>query len=330
MSYDGADTTSQSFSGTGSFSVLGASTQAAHNLLGKAQEYIFYTSAKTSQNRLSIEDNVGDYYGIEIAGLLDQYSGAAAGYSLRKLSNSYTGFAIKVQDTVGGATQDIGFNADGELDTVALLAYAGSNDVFVETWYDQSGSGNNATQPSSGARPQIVSSGAVIVDGNGKPAVQFDGADDALNSTSNVSMPLNNAIAIVAQGTSTTTDEVFNINGTSGLNIRIQSNNVRLLYTDSDQNNVASASNNQFLLYAGRQSTTNTVYGSLDGGAQLADTSLDSSSWNTATGTLHVGARGGTSLEWDGKVQEVIYYASDELANRTGIETNINFFYDIY
>ena len=90
-----------------------------------------------ADDRLSIEDNVGDYYGIEIAGLLDQYSGAAAAYSLRKLSNSYTGFAIKVQDNVGGATQDIGFNADGELDTVALLAYAGSNDVFVETWYDQ-------------------------------------------------------------------------------------------------------------------------------------------------------------------------------------------------
>jgi len=117
--------------------------------LGKVQEFVFYDSNE-SDNRPSIEDNVGDYYGIEIAGLLDQYSGAAAGYSLRKLSNSYTGFAIKVQDNVGGATQDIGFNADGELDTVALLAYARSNDVFVETWYDQSGNGVNATQPSSG------------------------------------------------------------------------------------------------------------------------------------------------------------------------------------
>ena len=107
---------------------------------------------------------------------MDQYSGAAAGYSLRKLSNSYTGFAVKVQDNVGGATQDIGFNADGELDTVALLAYAGSNDVFVETWYDQSGNGNNAEQPTSTSRPQIVSSGAVIVE-NGKPAVEFSDGD---------------------------------------------------------------------------------------------------------------------------------------------------------
>jgi hypothetical protein len=260
--------------------------------------------------------------------LLDTYTGAAAAYSLRKLRTLYTGDAIRVRRSSDNTEQDIGFSND-ELDTVSLTAFAGSGDAFVKTWYDQSGNSNDATQTTTSAQPKIVSSGAVITE-NGKPAVQFDGANDALNSSSSVSLPLNNAFALVAKGISTATDEVLNINYTSGLNVRIQSNNVRVLYTDSDQNNVASASNNQFLLYAGRQSSSNTVYGSLDGGAQLSDTSLDSGSWNTATGTLHVGARNGTSLEWDGLIQEVVYYASDKLNDRTNIEDNINTFYSIY
>jgi hypothetical protein len=260
--------------------------------------------------------------------LLDTYTGAAAAYSLRKLRTAYTGDAVEVYN--GSSYADIGFDGSGELDTTALASHCGSNDGFVSTWYDQSGNSNDAAQATTANMPKIYDGTTGVVTENGKPAVEFDGVNDALNSSSSVSMPLNNAFALVAKGISTATDEVLNINNTSGLNVRIQSSNVRVLYSDSDQNNVASASNNQFLLYAGRQSSTNTVHGSLDGGAQLADTSLDSGSWNTATGTLHVGARGGTGLYWDGQIQEIIYYDSDKLTDRTGIEDNINTFYSIY
>jgi hypothetical protein len=136
-------------------------------------------------------------------------------------------------------------------------------------------------------------------------------------------MPLNNTIAIVAQGTSTTTDEVFNINGTAGVNIRIQSAVYKLLYSDSDQNNIATATSNRVLMFLGRQSSSDTVHGSIDGGAQFTDTSYPSSSWNTATAALHLGARGGSSLYWDGNIQECIYYAIDQLTDRTSIEENI-------
>ena len=291
------------------------------------QELIFYLNSG-SQVVTSIEENVGDYF-TQNTPLLDTYSGAAAAYSLRLLDSTYTGSAIRVRRSSDNTEQDIGFNVFSELDTVSLTAFAGTGDAFVKTWYDQSGSSNDATQTTTASQPQIVSSGAVILE-NGKPAVKFDGVNDALNSTSNVSMPLNNAIAIVAQGTSTTTDEVFNINGTAGVNIRIQQAQYKLLYSDLDQSFIATATNNQFLVFAGRQSSSDTVYGSIDGGAQLADTSYPSSSWNTATAKIHIGARGGTSLQWDGKVQEVIYYESDELANRTDIETNINTFYSIF
>jgi type III restriction enzyme len=45
--------------------------------------------------------------------LLDQYSGAAAAYSLRKLSTSYSGSAIRVRRSSDNAEQNIGFNEIG-------------------------------------------------------------------------------------------------------------------------------------------------------------------------------------------------------------------------
>ena len=52
----------------------------------------------------SIEENIGGYYDIPLPGLLDENPGAAAAYSLRRLSSTYTGSAIQVQraDNVGG------------------------------------------------------------------------------------------------------------------------------------------------------------------------------------------------------------------------------------
>ena len=96
-------------------------------------------------------------------------SGAEAAYSVRKLRTAYTGPAMKVQDTVGGATQDIYFDANNNLDEAAIISYGGSNDVFVQTWYDQSINGNNATQPSSLLRPKIYdgTTGALVKE-NGK------------------------------------------------------------------------------------------------------------------------------------------------------------------
>jgi len=94
-------------------------------------------------------------------GLLDTYSGAAAAYSLRLLDTSYTGNAIKVRRSSDNAEQDIAF-VNNELDTASLETFAGSGDAFVTTWYDQSGSGNDATQTTASAQPKIVSNGTSL------------------------------------------------------------------------------------------------------------------------------------------------------------------------
>ena len=56
--------------------------------------------------------------------------------------------------------------------------YTFQGDGFVETWYDQSGNGNDATQGTAGNQPTIVQNGGLISDG-----IQFDGSADALNFT---------------------------------------------------------------------------------------------------------------------------------------------------
>ncbi|MAO21281.1 MAG: hypothetical protein CMJ25_11070 [Phycisphaerae bacterium] len=255
--------------------------------------------------------------------LLDETfgSGAEAAYSTRQLRFAQTDCMVIRRASGTPATTTIGFDSEGNIDEAAIETFCTGTTCTVYQWLDQSGNDNTATAPS-GKEPTIYTGGELVKE-NGKVALDFDGANDALNSSLSVSLPLDNAMAIVAKGMATSTDEVFNIDGQNGLSVRIQYNNLLIAYTSSDQNYIASASNNQFLLYAGRQSSTNTVHGSLDGGAQFADTSKDSSIWNTATGILHVGARGGTSLQWDGQIQEVIYYDSDKLSNRTDIEENI-------
>jgi hypothetical protein len=110
-------------------------------------------------------------------------AGAAQAYSLRKVADSsYTGKAVNVRRSSDSTTTDIGF-VSGALDTAALLAFAGSGDAFVATWYDQSGNGRDITQATAAAQPKIVSAGALVTSG-GKPAATFDGVDDCLvNST---------------------------------------------------------------------------------------------------------------------------------------------------
>lgn len=108
-------------------------------------------------------------------GLLDTYSGAAAAYSLRQLSSTYSGDAIVVRRASDNTTQNIGF-VNNELDTASLESFCSGTDGFVTTWYDQSGNGNDAAQATASSQPKIVSAGSTILE-NGKAALDFTGTE---------------------------------------------------------------------------------------------------------------------------------------------------------
>lgn len=97
---------------------------------------------------------------------------AAVAYSLRLLSTTYPGAAIRVRRDNDNSTKDIGFHINGGLDTVALKSFVGVNNGYVVTWYDQSGSGNDAKQTDNSKQPIIVKAG-VIERVSTHPAVYF-------------------------------------------------------------------------------------------------------------------------------------------------------------
>lgn len=95
--------------------------------------------------------------------ILDDYAGSLAAYSLRKLSANYTGFACKLIRSSDNATMDLGFDANGDLDTssTAFTDFVGTaQKVGIHTWYDQSGNGRHKVIPTT----TDVASAPVLVD----------------------------------------------------------------------------------------------------------------------------------------------------------------------
>jgi hypothetical protein len=109
--------------------------------------------------------------------LLDAVPGAAAAYSLRQLSNAYTGPVVTVRRSSDNAEAD--FKAS-EIDDGTLAAFCGAGDGLVKTWHDQSGNGRDASQGTAANQPKIVSSGSLVTEG-GKAALEFDGTDDSFD-----------------------------------------------------------------------------------------------------------------------------------------------------
>jgi hypothetical protein len=287
--------------------------RSAFLLQGKAQETIIYTSDK-STDRTSIESNIGDYF-TQNTPLLDTYTGAAAAYSLRKLSSSYSGSAIRVRRSNDNAEADIGFNVFGELSTVELAAHCGANDGFVKTWYDQSGSTNDATQSTTANQPKIYDGTTGVVTENGKPAVQFDGSTIELTSGSTISAATQ-AVAVVR---SDVTDFGYIYGAAGDFSFRIHATGWRpasstntgdfynggSIYIDGNEVTVTQSATAQRLAFANATS-----------GGYLRDLE-------------HIGGTY-TGRHLDGKLQELIMYSSDQSSNRTNIEDNINTFYSIY
>jgi len=281
-------------------------------------EIIIYDSDQSS-NRTGIETNINDHYNIYTpftTGLLDDYSGAAAAYSLRRLSSTYTGPAIRVRRASDNAEQDINFDIEGNLNTGALATFCSGTDGFVKVWYDQSSNGNDATQTTTGNQPKIYDSSTGVQTENGKPAIYFDGADDTFTFTevSNITTLL----LIAAPDDTTGNGSCFILGDNNTFNYHSGDLGVWLHPTFS----AASVRNGNNYLNGTLTNLTTTT-------RTTAQVSLAMFHDGTATGSQLFRDRAGTK-HWTGTAQEFVIYPSDQSANRTGIETNINDYYSIY
>ena len=90
------------------------------SISGTKQEIILYTTDQ-SANRTDIESNINNFYDIfPGTELIDEYSGAAAAYSLRSLSEQYDGAVVTVRRDSDDAQKNIYTLSDGQIDTNAL------------------------------------------------------------------------------------------------------------------------------------------------------------------------------------------------------------------
>ena len=297
---------------------------------GKIYESTAWGSGVTDNN-ISWGKSYADLAGGGFTGLLDDYSGAAAAYSLRQLSSTYSGDAIVVRRASDNTTQSIGF-VNNELDTATLESFCSGTDGFVTTWYDQSGNGNDATQSTASAQPKIVSAGSTILE-NGKAAVQYDSNDDILIISNASSMQIIGDMywAQVCNAS---------VNTNKGLFIkRIDDNNreYEFRYSGSTQfTYLDSANRKDFSVTASTAQKLHSIN-------RIANTSVDltingsaftqqslSGTQTTSSSNVGVGGRPDPTFNYDGKIQEIVLYATDQSSKRTGIETNINTHYSIY
>jgi hypothetical protein len=264
-------------------------------------------------------------------GLLDTYTNAAAAYSLRKLRTAYTGSAIRVRRT-DLTESDIGFTSAGDLDTTALLAFTGTGALdngFITTWYDQSGNGVNATQTTALAQPKIVSAGSVI-NTNSKPSLQFDGVNQRFNiPTISIAFNSLSIMGVVKSDSATSNGFAFAHPDSERLYLGfITSSTLYFGYNDAATKfNLGAATTNQELieLYAG---TNANAYRNTNASTQITSATTTLNAENLSIGSYK--KFGSITTHYDGNIQEIIMYTSNQSSNRTGIEGNINTYYAIY
>jgi hypothetical protein len=242
---------------------------------------------------------------------------------------------MRIREDAGDTETDIGYDSNGDLDVAAIAAHCGTANGYVTRWVDQSGNGNHADQPVGGTgsnafQPQIYNGTAVITE-NGKPAVDFDGTNDVLISP-----------------TMTVTDgellqsAVFVADANAGGVVSCDSSPVRVAQTivfestsllrlltfnssggiDNNVSATANATGTQTLATSQILSGQGEVF--VDGSGTLFGT------FNVRTDatTIQIAKATPFGSYFDGRVQEVLHWPSQQ-TNRTGIETNIDTYYQI-
>lgn len=248
-------------------------------------------------------------------GILDEYSGATAAYSLRRLSSSYNGPAIRVRRQFDLDYHDIGFLENGDLDTQTMLDLSeGTKALFVNNFYDQSGNGFDA-QTAQTFGPRIVNSNGTLVFLNQKVSMVFDGTNDEVLAT-NLLTEFDNTDFLVSV-----------VYGESGgvLNLSLGSeSSVPRLYLQDKRFAYNDLSNITFSASTGQNNMQFQVNGASQeafrNNVSVGQSTLAQVDFN-ATDFL-LGRSGATFM--DGKLQEVIIWTDNQTSNRIGIYQNQN------
>jgi hypothetical protein len=210
-----------------------------------------------------------------------------------------------------------------------IPAYDNTVDGFVETWYDQSGNGNDATQSVATKQPKIVDGGVLVSGDTGEPAFTGDGVDDILSLSSSINFGTGEFFVSTVVDVDNTGGVVIGSASPNWMllvttsSIQVRSSNTNTIYIISPDSVLTAGES--YLISLSRVENDITAY--VNGVAQADVETVVSTDTFSADRFLQRGTNGNP---YPDPVSEVIIYASDQSANRVGIETNINDHYNIY
>jgi hypothetical protein len=270
--------------------------------------------------------------GILIAGATVGVAGS--GRSLNVDVNASGSYAFPLDITADGATHFRFKSQTGTYQyTVSnLRIIEGGYDGFVETWYDQSGNGNHASQASTGLQPKIVDAGTYI------SVLDFDGSDDTFSidvgsSPNTFSMFF---VAKVEAFTGSARIFQFGTGNTSTLTLRSDNGDgtyeIEAFIRTSGTNgryrwDIPANTTGLFSAIFDYSTLSLDLYlnGSL---LTRTDSTVPTGTWTVPSGNfLNIS---GPGVFLNSEFKELTFYASDQSANRSDIEDNINSHYSIY
>jgi len=259
-------------------------------------------------------------------GLLDEFSGAAAAYSLRDLSVRRNAPVVRVRRSSDNAEQD--FTAT-QITDGTLAAFCGAGDGFVRTWYDQSGNNRHAQQTTTSLQPTIVSSGSLLLDG-GKPSISHSGIKWMSTAWGLLTGAVpQTIIGVYGKGTG---DSDYISWGASTLT---ELAGLGITNTNRFRATLAQDINTNVDASAAKAVAINTFNGTVAAGnsklwvnSSLFEAAAGSQS--TTSTDLYIGIRSNLSVRATGISQEYIIYPLDLTVYVAGIEANINAHYGIF
>lgn len=262
------------------------------------------------------------------AGAYDDISNIVHIYEIaRRTLTSYEGSLVRLRRASDNGESDFGYDSDGNLDTVAIAAWAGGAS-YVVTVYDQV-SGDDITQATAAKQPLFTASAQ-----NGHAGMLFDGTSHSL------------AGAFTTGGI---TSQPFNIYVVSQLDVSVvDDDSSRTAFDGNDSTNRAvlskadRAPNDEWYIYAGvalycgATDANWKVFSNLFNGAssQLWANGASLASGNAGIKNidgLTLGAAFNASGPWKGYITSIfVADPSHTTAQRQAAETAINNYWAVY
>jgi len=294
--------------------------------------YEYYIPSGQTVNEIKFIDS-----GLSSQSTLDQW------VTVNEINKTSTRASLRFFASDGTTTVD----ADGDVFYLKNIVITQTTaDGAVTTFYDQSGNGNDATNSTESEQPLVVS-GGTLVEENSKAAVEFSGNPVYLDASSAISDAFTGNSVYqkfeVAQVTSTSKGGILCANTGYRSFFNPPSYDYANFHNPNGLEVISSLSvdrTNQFLFSESFDANTGggtyELYG--NGALERSQGSEGTSNLDTPT-SVHIGRDpiGGSSAYLVGKIQEIIFFNSDQSANRgtvttgggTGIEGNINTYFDI-